>query len=412
MWSLDSRVPKSFLKGTHRTAAPEATLARARALMPLVGVTRVSDVTGLDCIGVPVAMAIRPNARSLAVSPGKGLDLTAAKTSALMEAIESWHAERILLPLLLARVNEIHYRRAVVDLSRLPRRAAGELREETSLLWIEGVDLMNGTSKWLPYEVVHTNFTLPLPTASGAFLASSNGLASGNHPLEAIGHALSEVIERDATTLWHALGERERDDTLIDLASVDDEDCMHVLELFEAASVKVGVWDLTSDVGIPAFRCVVLDAQPGLGRPHLPGVGAGCHPCRAIALLRALTEAAQTRITLIAGARDDLGVAFYVRANDSGIHERTLQRLDSTKAKRDFRSIVDWPSDSLDGDLQTLLAGLKRVGVEEAVAIELSKPEIGIPVVRVVVPGLEGIHEAPGYLGGERYQRKLSARQP
>src|SRR6185369_12862760 len=127
MWSLDSRVPKSFLKGTHRTAAPEATLARARALMPLVGVTRVADVTGLDCIGVPVAMAYRPNARSLAVSPGKGLDLAAAKASAVMESIEGWHAERIHRPLLLASYNELRFERRVIDVGGLPRCAAGGL---------------------------------------------------------------------------------------------------------------------------------------------------------------------------------------------------------------------------------------------------------------------------------------------
>jgi ribosomal protein S12 methylthiotransferase accessory factor len=220
------------------------------------------------------------------------------------------------------------------------------------------------------------------------------------------------VIERDATTLWHALSEQGRDDTLVDLASVDDEDCVRVIELFEAASVKVGVWEITSNVGIPAFRCVILDGQPALSRPHLPGVGAGCHPCRAVALVRALTEAAQTRITLISGSRDDLGVAFYVRAADTRVHDRTLVRIDPSKAKRSFRVAPDLVNDSLDADVRVQLDGLKRAGIHEAVVIDLSKPEIGVPVVRVVVPGLEGIHEAPGYLGGDRYQRNLSVRCP
>ena len=95
--------------------APEETLAHASTLARALGITRIANVTGLDCIGVPVAMAYRPNARSLAVSPGKGLDLVAAKTSAIMEAIEGWHAERILSPLVLASVNEVRLDRTLID---------------------------------------------------------------------------------------------------------------------------------------------------------------------------------------------------------------------------------------------------------------------------------------------------------
>ncbi len=62
-----------------------------------------------------------------------------------------------------------------------------------------GALLDHEKSVWLPYELVHANYTLPLPTGSGCFPASTNGLASGNHMLEAICHGLAEVIERDST---------------------------------------------------------------------------------------------------------------------------------------------------------------------------------------------------------------------
>ena len=61
--------------GTHRILSPAETVARVTPLMALMGITRVADVTGLDRIGVPVVMVCRPNARSLAVSQGKGCDL-------------------------------------------------------------------------------------------------------------------------------------------------------------------------------------------------------------------------------------------------------------------------------------------------------------------------------------------------
>ena len=62
---------KGFFDGTHRLIAPEDTLDRTRPLMPVMGITRLANLTGLDIVGLPVVMAVRPNARSLAVSSGK-----------------------------------------------------------------------------------------------------------------------------------------------------------------------------------------------------------------------------------------------------------------------------------------------------------------------------------------------------
>src|SRR5262252_8690331 len=88
-------MPKAIRRGTHRVFAPSETLARFRPLAPQMGITRLGNVTGLDRIGIPVAIAVRPNSRSVSVSQGKGLDLTQAMASALMEAIEGFHAEEI-----------------------------------------------------------------------------------------------------------------------------------------------------------------------------------------------------------------------------------------------------------------------------------------------------------------------------
>ena len=94
---------KAYRRGTHRTVDPAATLARLQPHLAGMGITRIANVTGLDRIGVPVVMVCRPNARSLAVSQGKGLTLDAAKASGVMEAIELYHAEHIELPLKLAQ---------------------------------------------------------------------------------------------------------------------------------------------------------------------------------------------------------------------------------------------------------------------------------------------------------------------
>ena len=72
---------KSYRLGTHRTLAPEETLARVEPHLRTMGITRVANVTGLDDIGIPVVMVVRPNSRSISVSQGKGIELAAAKAS-------------------------------------------------------------------------------------------------------------------------------------------------------------------------------------------------------------------------------------------------------------------------------------------------------------------------------------------
>src|SRR3954470_9324245 len=119
------RSNKGFRHGTHRLVAPEQTLQRIQPLLRSVGITRVANITGLDVIGIPVVAVMRPNSRSIAVAQGKGLDLTAAKVSGLMEAIENFHAERIRAPLALASWDEMCERGAMLDVSSLPRAAGG-----------------------------------------------------------------------------------------------------------------------------------------------------------------------------------------------------------------------------------------------------------------------------------------------
>ena len=105
--SNGSVTAKLYRVGTHRVVAPEKTLERLRPHMARLGITRLANVTGLDRVGIPVVMAMRPNSRSVAVSQGKGVDLDAAKASALMESVESWHAERIAHPTLYGSFDDL-----------------------------------------------------------------------------------------------------------------------------------------------------------------------------------------------------------------------------------------------------------------------------------------------------------------
>jgi ribosomal protein S12 methylthiotransferase accessory factor len=399
---------KLFRGGTQRVVPPAETVERVRQLAPVMGITRVANVTGLDCIGVPVVMVCRPNARSLAVSQGKGLDLDAARASGLMESVELWHAERMPHPLKLATWNELRFSHRLVSVEGLPRLSIGSFHANHKLLWVEGTNLYDGDGTWVPYEMVHANYTLPLPTGSGSFVMSSNGLASGNHLLEAVSHGLCEVIERDATTLWVYSGERAQADRRVDLASIDDPACREVLARYERAGVAVGVWETTSDVGIAAFLCVIVERDPDKLRPLYPTHGMGCHPVREVALLRALTEAAQSRLTFIAGSRDDSGRDKYKIARDVEVIERTRAEI-VRPGVRSFHAAPSFVRETFEEDVGFLLGRLAAVGVTEAVCVDLTRKDLGIPVVRVIVPGLESVHEAPGYVPGPRARRAAEA---
>jgi ribosomal protein S12 methylthiotransferase accessory factor len=215
------------------------------------------------------------------------------------------------------------------------------------------------------------------------------------------------LVERDAAALWHARGEAGQRRTRVDLRTVDDPACRSVLDRFERAGVLAAAWEITSDVGLPAFRAVVLDEDPGMLRPYLPGTGSGCHCSRAVALLRALTEAAQTRLTLITGARDDMGIAHYVAAGDPAIHARMLARLRNGNGERSWKDAPTFEGDTFDDDLAHQLGRLSAAGVSQVVVVDLTKPALAVPVARVVIPGLEGVHDAPGYAPGVRYQRAM-----
>lgn len=392
---------KGFRDGTHRLVAPSETIARVTRMMPVLGITRVADLTGLDTIGVPVVMAYRPNARSLSVSSGKGVTLEAARASALMEALESYHAERVLAPLLLGTERELRHRIPMVDTGALPRLSVGRYDENRSILWIEGHDLLAGEPAWVPFEMVHTSYTLPLPAGSGCFPMTSNGLSSGNHPLEAIGHGICEVVERDATTLFQGTRAELRASRRVDLATVDDPLCREVLRAFERAGIAAGVWDITTDVAIAAFHVAIVDREPHPFRHMYTNVGVGCHPSRAVALLRALTEAAQGRLVYISGSRDDRDRDAYERARHPDVTRRAREEI-AAPGSRGFHEAPTFDGPTFEADVRFALDRLAAVGIRQAISVDLGKPEIGVPVVRVIVPGLEAIREVPGYTPGPR----------
>jgi len=408
----DSRIHKTFAYGAHRSVAPSETIRSVKPHLRRFGITRVANVTGLDCIGIDTVMVVRPNARSLSVAQGKGVDLEAAKASGIMESIELHAAEHLDKPLVEATADELRVRRRLVDTDRLPVFER-PYRPADKILWIEATSLDDGGPVMVPHELVHFDLTLPLPPGSGTFLLSTSGLASGNHALEAVVHGMCELIERDATTLFYGASPTEQWRRRIDPDTVEDDICRNLLARYAEADVEVACWDTTSDVGVPSVLCSVIDREVNPFRPVGLARGAGCHPDPNVALARALCEAAQSRLTRIAGTRDDLDQAQVTRAQSPqriAVHLPTAAAI--PRPPRRFSDVAGVCHSSFEEDVAWLRSRLASVGLSDVLTVDLTPPETPVSVVRVLVPGLEALCEIPGYCAGARARAAATDARP
>lgn len=404
--SLNRILPKQFLDGTHRCQSPQKTLEKLMPLTASFGITRVANVTGLDWIGIPVVAVYRPNARSLSVSQGKGTTLAAAKASGIMEAIECYHGEHLRLPIRMSSFHAMSRRHSVVDPRQLPLINHAVYHEHRELLWIEGYDLLKRKSVWVPYECVSNNFVDQSWPGSGCFGMTTNGLASGNHLLEALVHGFCEVVERDATTLWHAQKTNLQQACWLDLKSCEALPCREFITRIQESGLHLVVWDTTSDMGIPSFKCLLYEDCNDPSRLQYTASGMGCHLSRDIAFLRAVTEAAQSRLTLITGTREDSLRSHYgqgrIRFSD---WTQFRELLHSYKPSRRFTSIPSFESDTFNKDLDLILTRLRTIGIQQAIVVPLSDSRLPFHVVKVLVPELESHDDHSKYSPGQRVKR-------
>lgn len=401
--TLSGGVEKKYVgRGTRRICSPGETVSRLRPLLPRIGITRVANVTGLDSIGIPTVIVCRPNSRSLSVSQGKGVDLDAASASGIMESIEQHCAETIEHPIWRRALLDQSRRGATVETSLLPGYVR-RLEQNEPIFWINAVDLASSSQVAVPYEMVHLDLTVPLPKGSGCFPVNSNGLASGNNLAEALAHGMYELIERDALARFYRLPSDRQWLRRVCLDTVDDDICISVLNKYEQAGIAVGVWDMTSDIGLPAFYVAIVEKERDPFRRIGKACGFGCHTDRGVALSRALTEAAQSRLTRISGSRDDIQVHDFeaIRSSES-IERQQAEIITSEQPPRHFSDAPNPAGMTLEQDVRNTLRCLANAGLKQVLYVDLSKAELPVAVARVIIPGLEGHPEVPGYVPGPR----------
>jgi ribosomal protein S12 methylthiotransferase accessory factor len=203
--------------------------------------------------------------------------------------------------------------------------------------------------------------------------------------------------------LWKLRDGEKALSNAVELNSVDDAICQDVLGRLERAGLSVGVWDITSDINLATFACMIVPRDDNTMWHCAVSTGYGCHPAREVALLRALTEAAQARLTIISGLRDDFRREAYEQWLDPDVVAASRRRVSRSAQARRFGDVPTWNGETFQDDVQWELECIRKAGIRRVVVVDLTKPEFRLPVVRVIVPGLEPALQ-PTYIPGRRGQ--------
>lgn len=361
-----------------------ALLGRLRPHLTDYGISRIGDLTGLDRIGVPVFFACRPNSKSLSVSQGKALNADKARLGAVMEALEQAMAER-LEPMIAARGA-----RATLLGNGLPCVAEGSFLQALSSLetagddqaWAQSLSLRTGRPVLVPVELVALDFcgeTLD----RRSYNVTSIGLAAGTSLQGAVLHGLLEAVENNATASAEFFGLRPPFARLIAMPSSGNGDLDEIIAKVMAAGFECAFFHIPSNIDLPTVGAVMSTAGAPLnGTDTRSYVGYSCHPDTRTAAAAALLEAIQSRLTQIAGARDDLTPRDYSEFNSRRTHGNG-----AAVPLSDLPALAD-TAKSPSAQLQAVVRLVLNCA-EDIFVTPLGHIDHLAYVVRVLVPGLE-----------------------
>lgn len=368
----------NYFEGTQRVISPEKTIENAESKLKIAGITRVTEITHLDRVKIPVFSAIRPTAQDGGVSvyAGKGVGVAQAKASAIMEGFERYSAEKQECDeTIVAAADELDGPYIPPESLNLPKGVEiGEIE------WNKCYDLIDEKEYYVPSNGIYHPYK-----SNTLFKSNTNGLASGNTLNEAILHGIFEVIERDAWSIFELTKKNCRQ---IDLETIDSNIIKDIIRKFNDEDINIKLMDLTADINIPTIAASSDDTL--LKDPGLLTLGVGTHLNPEIAVLRALTEVAQSRATQIQGAREDTVRADFIRKAG---YER-MKKINEHYFKEDedkisYSDIENNGNDSIEENIEIAVNELKNNGIEHVLYHDLTRPELDINVVRVIIPTME-----------------------
>ena len=382
-----NRCPKVSASTGIRTVLPEETLKRAIPLLEKAGMDPLEDITDRDNLGIPVYSVYRKKTAkgTFGNYNGKGATPEQAKASAVMEALERYSAE-------LRESDEIAY--GTMQQMRdsgmpfvepadliLPARIMGMV-ESAEIAWTMCYDIMRGEDVWVPACAVFYPY---YPDGDlQLFRFHTNGIAAGNTIEEAILHAMFEVIERDAWSIAESFNRTNADVIIEDDGSVP----AMLLKKFEEAGIKIRLKDLTTDVGVTTIGASSDDIRTK--DPEMLDIGVGTHLNPEIAAIRALTEVAQSRTTHKHGLK--VNAELQKRTREMGyekVKEANALWYNDSKKRIRLKEMKDEATEYVLDDIEVVLGKLMDAGFDRVIIADLTRPEIGVPAVRVIIPGME-----------------------
>lgn len=392
--SQEGAEPALRMSSSLRSRSLKESLEIAKGMALARGVTRVTDSTPLDRIGIPVFSSVRPGAAegSLCVSAGKGARPDEARVGAYMEAIEYSYAEHgaSAVEAVDVTVGEMLDSWgpgvAFEDFAPLMGRSA----ERSDIIQAVEAELMGAARKvWVPAELVF----LPFRGTKGEVkfgCGTSCGLASGNSDLEASVHALAEIIEHDICSreTFKSVSRLVSNDQLTGVAK-------ELADKMEAAGFHLYLRHVENEFGMPHFKATVADSSESAAVNICSGFGA--HPIKAIAAIRALSEAAQSRVTVIHGGRDDLTkypevwkelgreAELEALAHLRGLEGNREDMVESYEDLADFEGDMD----TLEKAWEALASAVSKVGCPGVARVVLTEPGCPMSVVKLIAPRLD-----------------------
>jgi oxazoline/thiazoline synthase len=405
--------------GGYRSIPSRATVARYRKhVSPLTGVVSRLERIEADLplntnwraahnFSAPAETVDQLRAGLSGGSFGKGSTAEQGEASALMEAIERYsgiyQGDEIrikrrftdfpsgdaILPNDVLLFSDAQYRQQAAPTEPDEMPTPDHFDRSALIEWSPVWSLRDERFKYLPTGLLY--FFYNDGSGTDHFHADSNGCAAGNTLEEAIVQGFLELVERDSYAIWW-YNRVQRPE--VDLGQFEDSYVRDLKNQLAETGRRLWMLDITTDLGIPSFVAMSHSTD---GDGDFVEYGSGSHFDARIAVLRSLTEVNQFLSIGLVGGRD----AGSTDSDGSGPF-----RL------RDHPYLIPNGNSGIGPDLGATFAGLdkreqvmacvelaKRQGLDFLV-LDQTRPDIEVPVVRVIVPGLRHFYRrfAPGRL--------------
>jgi ribosomal protein S12 methylthiotransferase accessory factor len=299
-----------------------------------------------------------------------------------MEAVESHHAEIFEAADIVACFESLPHADRATALSDFATDRTDAPDAHMPIAWVRARRLVDDRLLWVPFDVVSLDCA---GGPDGRFDKSSVGLAAHHDLRAAMLTAIFEVIERDAEWVWRMQPIARRSRRRLDAGTAPFGWFQRLRARIERQGVRLTLYEIPAVIAVPVFICELIEPGAGGAARHIV-YGSAAHVLPEQALLRSVVEAVQSRVTLIAGVRDDI---YYRDPAPGGAETIGLGLpLPPGLVMRTWADVEAAFGAPAEPDPIDLAARLAAAGYRDTAIVDLSRPEMEAVVVKAVSPGL------------------------